>query len=153
MSTRSRVPLQEDLGVLISKALTVIVDDLHAHLAKAGFADVRPTFGFVFRALHAQAMSLSELAALLKITPQGALKTVSEMIHLGYVERCDDPSDGRVRRLLLTARGSAALREARKYHARLEGELTAALGAPSVAASREVLSRIVDGKGGPSARS
>jgi DNA-binding MarR family transcriptional regulator len=61
------------------------------------------------------------------------------MVDRGYVERKDDAEDKRIRRLLLTARGRAALREARRFHARVERELADALGVKQVANARAVL--------------
>lgn len=116
----------EDLGVLFLRAMAAFKEGLHTH-------------GVVFRALGERSHSLAELAAWLGITSQGALKTVSEMIDRGYVERRDDPDEQRVRRLLLTTRGRAALREARRYHARIEQELVTQAGPKAVAATREIL--------------
>src|SRR5689334_240309 len=94
-----------DLGVLIGMAYGAFKDRLHAHLASHGYDDLGPSFGYVFRALDASALSLGELAEWLEITPQGAHKLVTEMIERGYVQRVDDEHDARVRRLHLSARG------------------------------------------------
>jgi DNA-binding MarR family transcriptional regulator len=132
----------EDIGVLLSRATAAFKDGLHTQLADAGYADVGPSYGVVLRALGERAHSLAELAARLDITPQGALKTVAEMIERGYVERGQDPADQRVRLLSLTARGRAVLREARRVHAKVEQDLARQLGAKAVAATREVLSAL-----------
>lgn len=134
-----------DLGVLLTIAVGVFKDRLHAHLATAGYDDLGPSFGFVFRSLADRELSLAELATMLGITPQGALKIVNEMVAKDYVERRDDSNDGRVRRLVLTTRGRAALREARRFHARAERELVAQLGANRVAGARAVLESLAAG--------
>lgn len=146
MSTRMRRSARaaagspaEDLGVLLTVALEAFKRRLHAHLAGAGFSDLGPSFGFVFRSLAERPLSLAELAARLGISSQGALKIVTEMVECGYVERHDDLEDRRVRRLTLTARGRNALREARRFHARTERELVRAHGAAQVASARAVL--------------
>jgi DNA-binding MarR family transcriptional regulator len=131
-----------DLGVLLTLALGAFKERMHAHLSDAGYDDLGPSFGFVFRSLAQQPLSLVELAGRLGMSSQGALKIVSEMIERGYVERRDDADDARVRRLLLTARGEAALREARRFHARIERELVASLGDKWVAAMRVALEAI-----------
>lgn len=132
----------EDLGVLLTVALGAFKARLHVHLARAGFADLGPSFGFVFRSLADRPLSLVELAARLGISPQGALKIATEMVGRRYVERRDDPEDRRVRRLALTDRGRQALREARRFHAIVERELTRALGATQVASARAVLTAL-----------
>lgn len=132
-------PAEHDLGVLLTIALETFKGRLHAHLAATGYDDLGASFGFVFRSLADRPLSLVELAARLGVSSQGALKIAAEMVDRGYVERQDDAEDKRVRRLLLTARGRAALREARRFHARAERELADALGAKQVASARAVL--------------
>jgi DNA-binding MarR family transcriptional regulator len=112
-------------------------------LASAGYDDLGPSFGFVFRSLADRPLSLAELAQRLGITSQGALKIATEMVERGYVERADDTDDRRVRRLLLTARGRAALNAARRFHATTERRLVAQLGATRVAAGRAMLEALV----------
>ena len=85
------------------------------------------------------AASTDGIRAVALFTPQGALKTVAEMVERGYVERRDDAEDQRVRRLYLTDRGKAALRAARLYHSRIEREFARVYGASAVESAREVL--------------
>jgi DNA-binding MarR family transcriptional regulator len=136
---------ETDLGVLLTIAVGVFKDRLHAHLAAAGYDDLGPSFGFVFRSLAERELSLAELATMLGITPQGALKIVNEMVAKDYVERQDDADDRRVRRLVLTTRGRAALKEARRFHARAERALVAELGTTRVAGARAVLEALAAG--------
>ena len=144
MSSRKTAPPDsrphvEDLGVLLTLALGAFKERLHTHLADAGYADLGPSYGFVFRSLADGPLSLVALAQRLGISAQGALKIASEMVERGYVEREDDPTDKRVRLLVLTARGRAALREARRFHVQVEEELTESVGPRQVAGARAVL--------------
>jgi len=137
-----------DLGVLLGAAYSVFKDRLHAHLASQGYDDLGPSFGYVFRALDESPLSLVELAQRLEITSPGAHKLVVEMVARGYVQRVDDAHDARVRRLHLSARGKAALRAARRFHAATEQELVKALGSTKVAAARAVLDEMAHATGG-----
>src|SRR5215212_7777670 len=128
MIMSSRATADVDLGVLLTLATGAFKERLHAHLAASGYDDLGSSFGFVFRSLADRPLSLAELASRLGISSQGALKIVAEMEERGYVERRDDEADRRIRRLLLTVRGRAALREARRLHARVERELVTTLG-------------------------
>jgi DNA-binding MarR family transcriptional regulator len=139
---RATDPPAHDLGILLTLALDTFKRRLHDHLAEAGYDDLGPSFGFVFRSLADEPMSLAALATRLGITSQGALKIATEMEQRGYIERQGDRDDRRVRRLLLTARGRAALREARRFHATVERELARSLGADHVAAARVVLEEL-----------
>lgn len=133
-----------DFGILLGLAYQDFVDELNAHLAAVGFTGVGASFGYVFRALLADSLTTSQLAARLCITPQGAAKIVGEMVAAGYVERQSDPADGRALRLCLTDRGQMAVATARRFHADYERRLSDSYGAHSVAALREVLTAIVD---------
>jgi DNA-binding MarR family transcriptional regulator len=132
-----------DFGILLNLAFGALKHEMQSHMADAGFDDLGPSFGYVFRVLDQDAPSLAELAARLGITPQGALKIVAEMIDKGYVHRTDDRTDGRVKRLTLSARGKRALAEARRFHTMFERDLGKRHGAGRVATARSVLEAII----------
>ncbi|HEX5684532.1 MAG TPA: MarR family winged helix-turn-helix transcriptional regulator [Ideonella sp.] len=132
-----------DFGVLLNVSFGAFKLQLHRHLAEAGFGDLGPSFGYVFRLLLARPASLRDVADRLGISSPGALKVVDDMVAKGYVERRDDPSDRRVKLLLLTSRGQRAVEEARRFHAMFERGLAERLGARQVAAARAVLEQVV----------
>lgn len=134
---------ETDFGILLNLAFGAFKDQLHRHLARAGFDDVGPSFGYVFRLLAESPLSLREVADRLEITPQGALKVVNEMVAKGYVERRDDAADGRVKRLSLTPRAARALGEARRFHRQFERDLAARIGVSQARATRAALADIV----------
>ena len=115
--------MSTDIGILLGMAYAAFVDDMRADLARRGFSDLGPSYGYVFRVLGDGDRSLSELAGLLGMTLPGAGKIVDEMEDRGYVERRPDASDRRVKRLRLSARGRGALRAARAFHGRFERRL------------------------------
>jgi DNA-binding MarR family transcriptional regulator len=132
-----------DFGVLLNVSFGAFKLQLHRHLAEAGFSDLGPSFGYVFRLLRARPASLRDVADRLGISSPGALKVVDDMVAKGYVERRDDPGDRRVKLLLLTSRGQRAVEEARRFHAMFERGLAERLGARQVAAARAVLEQVV----------
>jgi DNA-binding MarR family transcriptional regulator len=119
----SKLSNDTDIGILLGLAFAEFVDELRADLARRGFDDLGRSYGYVLRVLGDGERSLSELAGLLGMTLPGAGKIVDEMEARGYVERHGDPADRRVKRLLLSPRGRAALRAARAFHARFERRL------------------------------
>lgn len=137
-----------DFGVLLNIAFNSFKGALEDDLAAAGFDDVGPSFGYVFRLLAEAPCSLSELARQLHMTAPGALKLVDDMVAKGYVARAADAADKRVKRLSLTPRGRAALGRAREFHARCEQALVDRLGARRVAATREVLGALAAAQSG-----
>ena len=108
--------------MLLGLAYGNFVAEMRADLAAAGYADLHRSFGYVARLLDEYEATVSEVADLLGLTNQGAVKVIDEMQGAGYVQRVSDPSDGRVRRVRLTPRGREALGRARAFHAHFEGE-------------------------------
>jgi DNA-binding MarR family transcriptional regulator len=112
-----------DFGILLGLAYQRFVVELNQHLAAKGFKDIKPTFGYLFRALDGRRLTTAQLAARLQITSQGMAKIVEEAVSAGYLERQADPSDARVKLLGLAPRGLAALKAARAFHRSFETQL------------------------------
>jgi DNA-binding MarR family transcriptional regulator len=138
-------PQPVDLGILLGLAYQEFVRELREAQAGLGFGDLGRSDGFVFRALGSQPMTVSELAARLQISKQGAGQIVDDMERRGYVERRPDPDDGRARLLHLSGRGRAALAAARRFHQRYERRLAREHGREAVANLR----RLLEGIAGP----
>jgi DNA-binding MarR family transcriptional regulator len=132
-----------DFGILLGLAYQHFVIDLNRHLAAQGFAEIGPSYGYVFRALADERRTTAQLAAQLGITSQGMAKIVEDMQSTGYVERHADPRDARVKLLDLTARGRAALAAARRFHHDFEVRLGHKVGKGRVATVRDVLTELV----------
>jgi DNA-binding MarR family transcriptional regulator len=131
-----------DLAILLNQAFAALKDELHAEMERAGFSDLGSSFGYVFRLLEDGPRNLSQIAAALRITPQGALKIVNAMLEKGYLERSGDAEDARVKWLALTERAREAMALAAAFHRRSEHRLVRKLGAERVAAAREVLAAV-----------
>jgi DNA-binding MarR family transcriptional regulator len=140
---RRRAP-DHDFGVLLGLAYQAFVDHLNARLAEHGFADIRPAFGYVFRALAEQELTSGQLATRLGITAQGAGKLVDQMVDAGYVSRRLDTTDRRTKWLNLTARGRAALATAHQIHQDVERQLAADIGAARVGTLRQALRHLAE---------
>lgn len=136
------MPAREDFGILLNLAFNEFRLALQKALADAGYDDIGPSYGYVFRLLAEGSCSLTELAAQLQMTAPGALKVVDDMAANGYVSRSADANDKRVKQLALTAKGQAALKLARQFHARFEKNLARKMGEPDLAATRAVLEAI-----------
>jgi len=131
-----------DLGVLLGIGYQQFVRELHEAHEAAGFADLGRSDGFVFRSLAVRPMTVSELAARLEITKQGAAQIVDDMERRGYVEREPDPADRRAKQIRLSARGQRALANARRFHRDYERRLARSQGAEAVAVLRRMLEAI-----------
>lgn len=128
-----------DLAILVVGASRVVADRLNAAVAAAGVDDMRSAFGYVIRVLAGQDRTLTELADLLGVTKQSAIKVVDDMERRGLLSREPHPSDRRAKVLTLTARGrtvrAAALAESRA----MEAELRASAGDAAADALRDGL--------------
>jgi DNA-binding MarR family transcriptional regulator len=131
-----------DLGILLLLACEEFVTDLRTTLAR-DFPDQGTSDGFVLRSLGARPMTVSELAARLNMSKQGAGQIVDDMERRGYVERRADPRDGRARLLHLSSHGEDALAAARRFHQRYERRLVREHGPDAVETMRTVLGAMI----------
>jgi DNA-binding MarR family transcriptional regulator len=141
-------PQDPDLVILVAAAYTAVTERLQRELDARGIEGMRPSYGFVIRAVHAERPTVNRLAELLGVTKQSASKLADDMIRAGFLTRLPDPDDRRRVRLELTERGAAVRASALKTSAKLERELTAAAGVRAVPALRRALLALVEGEGG-----
>jgi DNA-binding MarR family transcriptional regulator len=138
------VDLQElDLSLAAMLAGLAMAEEVERRLAQAGFDDVRFSHGFVFQHLLREPLTVGALARAMGVTQQRASKAASELEELGYVLREVDPTDARVRRLVLAERGRDAVAAAREARAAVTAELRERLGARRVSAAERVLREVV----------
>ena len=144
----SETPLSESdptaprLPELLTVAKEQMLAEMRTRLAAAGFGELRPTHGCVFRFVPAEGMRLTDLAANAEITKQTCSEIVDELEELGYVTRRPDPDDRRAKIICLTDRGSEAQSLARKLFAQVEAEWAERFGAERMAMLRELLGEI-----------
>jgi DNA-binding MarR family transcriptional regulator len=132
-----------EFGILLVLASNSVGDHIHRAHEAAGFGDIRPAFGVIFRALDVAPLTLTELAAKLGITKQSAAVVVDDMVAFGYLTKGKAASDRRAVQLQLTDRARAAIAIAKDAAKRCERSLTRAVGADTVAAMRVALEHFV----------
>jgi len=93
-----------ELPLRLLLGFRVLIDALHAELAREGHPEVRPVHGFVLQAVGSGTTAV-ELGRRLGVTKQAAAKHLDFLERRGYLERCTDPDDARRRPVRLTARG------------------------------------------------
>ncbi|SNS49232.1 DNA-binding transcriptional regulator, MarR family [Streptosporangium subroseum] len=98
-----------ELPLRLFLGFRVLIDELHAELARQGHPDMRPMHGFVLQAIGSRGTTAVELGRRLGISKQAAGKTIDTLEHLGYVERGSDPADARRKIVRLTERGVDSL--------------------------------------------
>jgi DNA-binding MarR family transcriptional regulator len=98
-----------ELPLRLLLAFRMLIDELHAELARRGHPDMRPMHGFVFQAIGPGGTTAAELGRRLGISKQAAGKTIDALEQLGYLERGPDPGDARRKVVRLTERAVDAL--------------------------------------------
>ena len=139
---------EPDLAVLITAANRCVADRLGAAVATAGGESMRPSFGFVIRAVAAEQPTVTRLAAMLGTSKQAASRLADDMVALGYLERAADAEDRRRTRLALSARGERIRARARQESEAMEDELRERFGGDEVGALRRLLVDFVERHGG-----
>jgi DNA-binding MarR family transcriptional regulator len=135
---------EADLAIQIVGAARVIADRLGEAVERAGVDDMRTPFGYVIRVLADRDRTLTELADLLGVSKQAAIKIVDEMEARGFLFRHPDPDDRRVKLLRLTDRGRKVRRATLAASHAIERELRRGLGDPDVDAVRTALEALLE---------
>jgi DNA-binding MarR family transcriptional regulator len=137
--------IDSDLAILVVGAARVVADRLGEAVERAGVDDMRAAFGYVIRALADGDRTLTELAGLLGVSKQAAIKVVDEMETRGFLTRESHPADRRVKLLRLTAKGRKVRRAALAASHKMERELRAEIGDAAVDDMRGALEQLLAG--------
>ncbi|XVQ89011.1 MarR family winged helix-turn-helix transcriptional regulator [Microbispora siamensis] len=105
MSILSIDPPGFELPLRLFLGFRVLIDELHAELARQGHPHARPMHGFVMQAIGTEGTTAVELGRTLGVSKQAAGKTIETLERLGYVERARDPRDTRRKIVRLTPSG------------------------------------------------
>jgi DNA-binding MarR family transcriptional regulator len=140
---RERQEWNPDLGVLASRLLFSLQDELFAGLAEAGYDDLQPRHGSVLAYLDEDGVRATELARLSGRHKQIVGRIVDELEDLGYVERRPDPEDRRAKLIFPTERGLDQVRLGDEIVADIEARHAKEVGARTYAQFRDVLRGVV----------
>ncbi|WP_405778214.1 MarR family winged helix-turn-helix transcriptional regulator [Streptomyces sp. NBC_00859] len=134
-----------ELPMLLFAGFRAAIDQLHARLADEGHPDVRPAYGFAMQAIGVRGATASEMGRRLGVSKQAAGKTVERLEELGYAERAADPSDGRRKIVVLTARGVEVLVRSGQFFDELYAQWARVLGPERLAGLESDLRALVPG--------
>jgi DNA-binding MarR family transcriptional regulator len=139
---------EPDLAILITAANRCVADRLGRAVATTGGGAMRPSFGFVLRAVAAEEPTVSRLAEMLGVAKQGASRLADDMVELGYLERFGDSADRRRTRLRLTPAGTRIRERALAESHAIEDELRRRFSDQQVSHLRTLLTDFVERHGG-----
>src|SRR3954468_18136484 len=132
-----------DLGVLPSRFLFSLQDELFTKLADAGYDDLHPRHGSVLAYLDEDGIRATELARLSGRHKQIIGRMVDELEELGYVERRPDPADRRAKLIFPTERGLDQVLLGDQIVADIEERHAGEVGSKTYAQFRDVLRGVV----------
>lgn len=138
---------EPDLAILLAAAYRTLTERLAAAMEDAGIEGMRPSFGFVIRAVAAERPTITRLAEMLDVTKQSASSLADEVERAGFIERAAVPGDRRSRHLCLTAKGEQVRATALGASRQMERELDGALGTAGLGAMRAGLLALVTASG------
>jgi DNA-binding MarR family transcriptional regulator len=127
------------IGALLRVPWEAVQRHMLDRLHEQGFADLDAAHLNVFRYPGPQGARPSELAGRLGISKQALNYLLGELERLGYLERRPDPDDLRSKRVVLTRRGTGAIRVIRDAVAELEDAWAHQLGPERFAQLRALL--------------
>jgi DNA-binding MarR family transcriptional regulator len=128
---------------LVEMASEAMFAAFREDLVEAGYGDVRPTHGCVFRFVPEDGMRLTELATLAGMTKQSIGEIVDDLAERGYVQRLPDPADRRAKLIHLTKKGEKAQAVGLELFAKLEQRYAERYGTDRVADLRALVEEIV----------
>ncbi|MFI7129112.1 MarR family winged helix-turn-helix transcriptional regulator [Nonomuraea sp. NPDC050153] len=131
-----------ELPLRLLLAFRVLIDELHAELARQGHPDMRPMHGFVMQAIGPDGTTAVELGRTLGVSKQAAGKTIDTLERVGYVERTADPHDTRRKIVRLTPYGIDALNRSARIFDTLRARWAAELGEDRLQALESDLRRM-----------
>lgn len=136
-----------DLAILVAAGYRALTERLASAMDAAGIAGMRPSFGFVIRAVDAEQPTITRLAEMLDVTKQSASGLADEAERAGFIERVALPGDRRSRRLRLTSKGEDVRATALAASTQLERDLQRQLGPEALGAMRDGLMALVTSTG------
>ena len=146
--TRAADDAQLPLARLFAIAYRQLITDLHDELARRGWTDVRPAYGFALLALREGPLSSGELGVLMGMTKQASSKLVEALVEAGYARRGESTGDARVRPVELTDKGRDLQATAEAIYIDLEDRWAAVIGGDRLAELRaDLVSVTSDEKG------
>lgn len=146
--TRSTDQAQPPLARMFAIAYRQLITDLHGELARRGWNDVRPAYGFALLALREGPLSSGELGVLMGMTKQASSKLVEALVDAGYARRGASIGDARVRPIELTDRGRDLQKTAERIYTELEDRWADVIGQDRLAALRADLISVTSDEDG-----
>jgi DNA-binding MarR family transcriptional regulator len=132
------------VALLLFSAYRSMESRIFGALTRAGFDDVTPAQGRLFRGVRPGGSRMTELAEAAHVTKQTVGFLVEQLERAGYVTRVPDPADARARLVKIAPKGAAAISIGAAVVAEAEAEWAALIGPERMAGLRDTLQMLWD---------
>jgi DNA-binding MarR family transcriptional regulator len=130
---------------LLRTAYNVLSAAIYRAIADTGATDMRPAHGNAMEMLAIQdGLRLTDIAARAGMAPQSMGELVDDLVSKGYLERQEDPTDRRAKRLYLTDKGHATTAASKVALRQVEEEISEILGTQQYRQMRRNLAAIAE---------
>ena len=113
------------------------------HFAKSTGLSM-PQFSILMQLHHKGPCGMSEVSDRFDISPAAASQLVDKLVHAGYLERAEDPSDRRAKLLTLSIKGKELIQQGTEERYRWMDDLTSKLNAEERAKVVEALNILTE---------
>lgn len=129
-------------GSLFREPYQTYLHWLYGRLKQEGFSDVRVTHSTVLRRITLEGVRVTDLAERAGMTKQSMAYLVDDLTALGYVAMAPDPTDGRAKLVVPTAKGASLLAASRRLGDLYEQHVAKLLGASDAKKLRTLLEEL-----------
>ena len=144
MRRSERKQTEPDLGVLTSRLMFAVQEELFTTLAEQGHPDLRPQHGSVMAYLDVDGTRATDLARHSGQHKQVIGKLLDELEALGYVERRPDPTDRRAKLVVPTERGLDHMTKSDAILVAIEARHAEAFGAQQYASFKRMYAELTE---------
>jgi DNA-binding MarR family transcriptional regulator len=142
-SSRANHSNHRPTGQVLVRLLHHFRTELFGHADAAGHGGLRFPHIHIFGNVGRKGIRLTDLAHRAQLSLAACSELVNDLERLGYLERCPDPSDGRAKLIVPTARGGDLLDRSANGVAAIEGEWAALLGVGEFETAMSTLDRLL----------
>ncbi len=132
------------IGQLLIRLLREFRRELSAPAVAAGYGDIRDPHLQIFGAIGMGGVRLTDVAARAQLSLAATSELVNDLQDLGYLERQQDPRDGRAKLICLTERGRAVMAHAGDRVATIEEQWSAVVGTGPFTQMCATMQRLLD---------
>ena len=128
---------------LLRTAYNVLSAAIYRAIAGTGATDMRPAHGNAMEMLAIEdGLRLTDIAARAGMAPQSMGELVDDLVAKGYLERHEDPTDRRAKRIYLTEKGHATTVASKVALRQVEEKISEIVGAQQYRQMRHNLAAI-----------